>query len=168
MKFLIICSLSLIPWQVRDVPTSLGHLAINPSFSMDSADFGTFAQQMFDLGLVFDIKFTEDELQRLPSWSTFDKKITDGILSLPAGIELPPRPPKLSNSVNSTLWTFVNCPLQTVRGKYGRKVLNLVLPMATPTTKWTLDLLTEDFSVENPISRPDNTPMPQRLIVIGV
>ena len=34
--------------------------------------------------------------------------------------------------------------------------------------KWTLDHLMQEFSVPNPISGPDATPVPQRLIIISV
>ena len=93
---------------------------------MKSGNFGTFAQWMFDAGLVFDIKFEEDEVEKLPSWSLFDRKIMDGLSSLAARIQLPPRLPKFGESVNTTLWTFVSCPIQSIRGQFGRQSYHLV------------------------------------------
>ena len=50
--------------------------------------FGTFAQKMFNAGLVFNLEFTEDELDQ-PSWRLIDQKIMDGINALPGRPKLP-------------------------------------------------------------------------------
>jgi hypothetical protein len=123
---------------------------------------------MFDVGLVFNIRYTQDELEGRPSWTLFNKKITDGLASLPAEIQLPPRPASVSESVNTILWTFVEVMIQAVRNHPGRKKFHLVPPQSTPTRKWTLQMLTKEFSVENPISGLEDAPVPQRLIIIGV
>ena len=123
---------------------------------------------MFDIGLVFNIQFTEDELQQLPSWKLFDRKIMDGVSSLPAMIQLPPRPSNMSSSVNAILWTFVKLFTRTIRNQCGRQTYHLVPPSATPITKWSLNLLIEEFAVPNPISGPDDEAVPQNLIIIGL
>lgn len=137
-----------------------------PRFEIPNGKFGSFSQQMFDIGLVFDVSFTDDELLQ-PNWSLFDRKIEDGISSLQAEIQLPPRPDKLSLSANSTLWTFVKCLTKQARGNVERKYL---LDHADPlsSSQWTLDHLTKTLSVTNPISRPGSNAIPERLIIIGV
>jgi len=135
---------------------------------MEQEEFGTFAQRMFDLGLTFNIEFPKDEEGHLPSWSSFDRKIMEGVSSLPADIQLPARPTRSTHSVNSTLWIFVECLLKPVRGRPGHKACHFVPPGAIPTARWTPDVLMSDFSVPNPISGPDDAPVPQRLIIIGV
>jgi hypothetical protein len=158
----------LIPCQVSQLPSSLGCYGKSPEFSMDSGSFGAFAQRMFDLGLVFDVRFTKDEIEQLPSWRLFDRKIMDGVSSLPGKIELPPRPLTTSESVNGTLWAFVDCMAKTVRKQPGRQKYHLVPPKKpTPTARWTLDVLLKEFSVPNPISGLDDNPVPQSLIIIG-
>jgi hypothetical protein len=77
-------------FQVLRLPTCLEHLAEDPTFSLDPGNLGPFAQWMSDMGLVFDIQFTEDELEQLPDWNIFDGKFMDRISSLPAVFELPP------------------------------------------------------------------------------
>ena len=77
------------------------------SFDMDSGSFGIFAQRMFDVGLVFNVDFTDDELQQLPNWHLFNQKIMAGVSSLPANINLPPPAQELSELANHTLWAFV-------------------------------------------------------------
>ena len=64
---------------------------------------------MFDPGLVFDVRFGEQEPGQLPSWSLFNQKITDSVISLPERSKFPPWPSNINNSVNATLWTFVKC-----------------------------------------------------------
>ena len=135
---------------------------------MDSGSFGVFAQRMFDLGLVFDVRFTKDEIAQLPSWCMFDRKVMDGVSSLPGKIELPPRPSTTSESMNGTLWTFVTRVMKTVRKQPGRQKYHLVPPKDTPTARWTLDVLMGEFSVPNPISGLDDNPVPQNLIIIGL
>lgn len=123
---------------------------------------------MFDIGLVFNLSFTEAELLQPPSWVSFDQKIMDGVASLPARIRLPPRPSHASASANGTLWTFVKCFLRAVRGQHGRKKYHLTPPPTITAAQWTLDHLTKELSVPNPISGLDDASVPQNLIVIGV
>ena len=137
------------------------------SFDMDSGSFGIFAQRMFDVGLVFNIDFTDDELLQLPNWRLFNQKIMAGVSSLPANINLPPPARKLSESVNHTLWAFVKHLSRPVQNQPGTKKHHLVGGEPIPTAKWTLDHLMREFSIPNPISGPDAIPVPQRLIIIG-
>jgi hypothetical protein len=124
---------------------------------------------MFDMGLVFDIEFTEDELEQLPDWTLFNGKILDGISSLPAIFELPPRPANMQMSVNATTWTFVKCQLRSQRARSGsRQIYQLNPPTIIPTSAWSLENLIREFALPNPISQPSNAPVPQKLIVIGV
>lgn len=160
--------ISLIYIQICELPSSLEHLTENPAFNLDLGSFGSFTQRMFDIGLVFNIHFTEDELQQLPSWRLFDRKIMDGVSALPARIQLPSRPSYMPVSANATLWTFVKLFTKTLRNQYGRQMYHLVPPSAPPITKWTLNLLIEEFAVPNPISAPDDAPVPQNLIIIGL
>jgi hypothetical protein len=123
---------------------------------------------MFDIGLVFDIRFTEDELEQLPRWNLFDRKITDGISALSAMLKLPSRPSAMQDSANSTLWSFVQCDQQALRGQYGRWVYHLNLPGPITASEYTLEALIQRFGIPNPISSPDDTlAPPQQLIIIG-
>jgi hypothetical protein len=135
---------------------------------MDTGSFGTFAQRLSDVGLVFNITFAEDELQQQPSWSLFNRKIMAGVSSLPARIELPPRPPNMTGSVNSILWTPITRFKRGVRGQPGRHTFHLVPPPTIPTSDWTPGLIVDKFAVPNPISGPDDAPVPKHLIIIGV
>lgn len=150
-------------------PPSIEHLVGDPRFNVDMGSFGLFAQRMFDTGLVFNIEFTEDELRQLPRWSLFDHKIMDGVSALPAKLHLPSRPLNTSSSVNTTLWSFVKCHAQAQRGHPGRRLYHLN-PPAVPITPhtFTLETLIREFAMPNPISCPDDTPIPQHLIIIGV
>lgn len=150
-------------------PTSIEHLVGDPQFNMDVGSFGPFAQRMFDTGLVFNIEFTEDELGLLPRWNLFDRKIMDKISTLPAKLQLPSRPINVLSSVNTTLWSFVKCHSQAQRGHYGRRLYHLNPPLVpiTPHT-FTLETLIKELAMPNPISCPDDTPIPQHLIIIGV
>lgn len=154
--------------QISDLPECIEHLGAPPSFNIDCGSFGVFAQWMFDIGLVFDLRFTEDELLQPPSWVLFDQKIMDGVASLPARIRLPLRPSHVSASANGTLWTFVKCFTRAVRNQCGRKKYHLTPPPTITTTQWTLDHLTNELSVPNPISGPDDASVPQNLVIIGV
>lgn len=54
------------------VPPSVGHLmGENHIFKVPLGDFGGFAQQLSDTGLVFNIRFVGDEMHQL-SWSLFN------------------------------------------------------------------------------------------------
>jgi len=135
---------------------------------MDVASFGSFAQRMFDAGLVFNIRFTEDELGQLPRWSLFDRKIMDQVTSLPGELKLPPRPSNVSSSANTTLWTFIKCHLQTQRNNYGCKVIHLNPPSATITpSMYTLETLIRELAMPNPISCSDDVLVTDNLIIIG-
>ena len=50
---------------------------------MYAGNFRSFAQKMFNAGLVFNIQFMEEELEQLPHWSLFDCKIMNQITALP-------------------------------------------------------------------------------------
>jgi hypothetical protein len=139
---------------------------------MDMSSFALFAQRMFDIGLVFNIEFTEEELGQLnqqPRWSLFDRKIMDGISNLPAGLNLPPRPTNIPISANSTLWSFIKCHMQAQRSHPGRRMFHFN-PPTTPITSqmYTLEILIQELALANPISSPDNAAVPQKLIIIGV
>ena len=135
---------------------------------MAAGSFGPFAQRMFDAGLVFNIQFTDDELEQLPRWNLLDRKIMDQIATLSSRPELPPRPPNTPTSVNATLWTFIKCHTQNKRNNPGRPLIHLN-PPADPITPsmYTLDSLTNKLGMSNPISSPDDTPLAKKLIVIG-
>jgi hypothetical protein len=136
---------------------------------MDDGKFGEFAQWMSDAGLVFDIGFTEEEQseERL-SWTVFDEKIMQGLQSLPGGIQLPPRPARISFSINSTLWKLGKCSVRATRRHTGRKTLQVGSAADLYVGDWTIDNLLTEHAVANPISGPENTPVPRQLIVIGV
>jgi len=161
--------ISLIPFcKVSDHPQSIGHLVGDLQLNIDAADFGGFSQRMFDVGLVFNIQFTEEELAQLPRWSLFDHKIMDGISALPARLNLPSRPSNDPSSVNSTLWTLISCHSQAKRGHPGCRSLYLNRPTSHVTPgMFTLKGLIEVFGIPNPISCPDDTPTPKNLIMIG-
>jgi hypothetical protein len=127
---------------------------------------------MFDVGLVFNIMFTAEEVRKLPKWEIFDEKIMAGISALPAKIALPPRPQNKalnsSSSPNFTLWSWVACHTKGQRGHYGRRLFHLNPPAVIVTqATFTLVGLTRELAVSNPISYPDNTPGPQDLFIIG-
>lgn len=132
------------------------------------ANFGSFAQRMFDAGLVFNIQFTEAELGQLPRWDLFDHKIMDQITSLPGKLELPPRPSNVSRSANTTLWTFIKCHVRAQRNNFGCKLIHLNPPSATITPlMYTLETLIDELAMENPISCSDDVPVTKYLIIIG-
>ena len=136
---------------------------------MDMENFGLFAQRMFSAGLVFNIEFTDAELAKLPDWEMFNQKIMDGISTLPAAPELPPPPPNMPGlSVNTTLWSFVGCHCRPTRNHPGRRSLHLN-PPANPITQtmFTLEELSRTLGINNPISLPGDTPVPERLLVVG-
>jgi len=136
---------------------------------MDSGSFGSFAQRMFDAGLVFHIEFTEEELEILPCWTLFDKKIVDGISALPSELVLPPRPPNMPSSANSTLWTFVQCHSQLQRGHPGRRSLDIIPPKSSITPPmYTLKTVIRELATPNPICYTDSTSFPQDLVIIGM
>ena len=133
---------------------------------MDAGKFGQFAQLMSDVGLVFDIEFTEDELVH-PSWIVFDKKIEEGISILPGSLRLPPAHTKSSKSMNTTLWTLVNRTKRRER-KPARSYYSLTGSLPTTMDDWTLDNIIRKFAMPNPISSLDGTPVCDDLIVIGM
>lgn len=96
--------------QLEKHPERIDHLAGRSKFKMDQGNFGPFAQWMYNIGLVFNVRFTGREQADLLHWKLFDEKIVQGIDSLPGDIRLPPRPSRMSDSLNSTLWTIGICP----------------------------------------------------------
>ena len=133
-------------------------------FFMKKSSFGTFAQQMSDMGLTFNITFTEDELGGLPNWRLFDEKIMDGISHLSAQLELPSRPASMRvESANSTRWVFVHC--QETK-KCGICTYRFQLPAMTPTL-YTLEHLDQSITIDNPICSSDAAPTPRKLLVVG-
>ena len=129
---------------------------------------GLFAQRMSEAGFVFNIEFTEDELREHQRWSLFDNKIMDGISRLPVELELPPRPPGTPSSANTTLWSIMKCYSQPQRKNPGRRLI-FINPPPHPITPsmYTLELLIQNFAIDNPISSPDDVPLPHHLIIIG-
>jgi hypothetical protein len=121
---------------------------------------------MFRIGLVFSMKFTEAELGGPASWSLFDKKIMEGIRSLPGNLKLPHGCSTAQPSANDTLWTLVKCHEHAVRGQ-GRRAFQFNLPQPMPVTSYTLETIIDQFAVDNPISGPDDSPIPPNLLVIG-
>ena len=123
---------------------------------------------MFEAGLVFNIEFTDEELEQPPRWNLFDRKIMDQIATLPGRPELPPRPLNTPTSANATLWTFIECHTQNKRGHPGRRLIHLN-PPAHPITPamYTLRNITSTLGMPNPISPPDDASIAKMLIVIG-
>ncbi|KAF9785059.1 hypothetical protein BJ322DRAFT_1020665 [Thelephora terrestris] len=159
-------SVLFFPLNISQFPDSIKELQPGiPRFEISNGTFGPFAQRMFDIGLVFHLRFTDDELLQ-SNWSLFDRKITDGISSLPARIQLPPRPANQPPSANSTCWTFVKCGIKPARGRSDKRYI-LVHPEHISSSQWTLDYLRGSLAVTNPISGPDEDLIPDRLIVIG-
>lgn len=135
---------------------------------MDQGSFGAFAQWTYDIGLVFNVRFTKNEQADPLSWRLFDQKIMQGVDFLPGGIQLPPRPARIAASLNTTLWTFGKCSGRATKGQPGRRTLQFVPATSLYVGDWTLDNLLTEYAVSNPISGPDDNPVPRQLIVIGV
>ena len=122
---------------------------------------------MFNAGLVFNLEFAEDELDQ-PSWRLIDQKIMDGINALPSRLNLPLRPSNTPMSANDTLWTFVQCHKRAARRHCGRHLMYLVPPIQPITlSTYKLQTLIQQLAMLNPISCPDDTPIPEHLIIIG-
>jgi hypothetical protein len=132
---------------------------------MDPGNFGSFAQQMFNAGLVFNITFTGEEVQQIPRWNSFDEKIMAGISTLAPEIELPPRPPKVQPSANATLWIFLKFHPKMHRSSNNRS--HYLSPPPIAPQMYTPETLIDKIAEPNPISTPDNAPCPQHLIIIG-
>ena len=124
---------------------------------------------MFEAGLVFNIEFTDEELEQLPRWSLFDCKIMDQIATLPCRPDLPPRPLNTPTSANATLWTFIKCHSQNKRNHPGRQLIHFT-PPADPITPamYTLHNVTSTLGMLNPISPPDDAPLAKMLVIIGM
>ena len=146
----------------------IDHLAGWSKFEMDQGNFGPFAQWMYNIGLVFNVRFTGREQANLLHWKLFNEKIMQGIDSLPGDIRLPPRPSRMSDSLNTTLWTFGICPTRATKGQSGHRTLQLTTGASLYVGDWTVHNLLEKYSTENPICGPDSTLIPHQLIVIGV
>lgn len=122
---------------------------------------------MFNAGLVFNLEFAEDELDQ-PSWRLIDQKIMEGINTIPGGLNLPLRPSNTPMSANDTLWTFVQCHKRATRGHCGRRSMYLIPPTEPITlSMYKLETLIQQLAMPNPISCPDDTPIPEHLIIIG-
>lgn len=149
-------------------PECIEYLAGPCAFEMDSGNFGPFAQWMFDIGLVFDIKFDKEEQTEPLSWKSFDGKILQALDVLPGEIQLPPKPDKIRPSLNSTLWTFSKCVSQAKKRQPGHRTIRLVPATTLSVRDWSVDRLMTEYSVANPISGLDDAPVPRQLIIIGV
>jgi hypothetical protein len=99
-----------------------------PNFEIGSGMFGAFAQHMFEIGLVFNIQFTEEEILQLPRWNLFDRKITEEMSSLPSRIWLPTRTTNGPASANVTAWELACSIKKAVRGQPGRHK-NVIVPL---------------------------------------
>ena len=102
--------------QVRNHPDAVMELALSnlPKLSMDASFFGEFVQQMSELGLIFDITFTDEQLLKLPDWTLVDEKITLCLLCIYPTVHLPKPPSSTTGSVNGTVWSFVKVKSSTV------------------------------------------------------
>lgn len=139
----------------------------HPKLSMDISSFGEFSQRMSDFGLVFDICFTDEELQRLPDWKLIDGKIVAGISSIYPDISLPQTPPNIRGTMNGTPWLLVKLQKETIRKTGGRQRLFFNPPVKPPTAAtFSLSHLIDEFGVPNELSRVNSDPVPQSVIVI--
>ena len=87
----------------------------------------------------------------------------------PGRLELPPQPSNVPSLENTTLWTFIKYYTQTQCNNPGCWVFHLS-PPAVPITlsMYTLKTLIHELAMPNPISPPDNVPVTQHLIIIGM
>ena len=157
--------------QVRSHPNSvvvdLATTAEHPRLSMEASSFGEFAQRMSELGLIFDITFTDEELLKLPDWTIVDDKITIGLSCIYPRVFLPKAPSGTSESVNSTVWSFVKVKSRTLKNTGGRQQYSFIPPTKPPVPhEFSLDRLIKDFGLENPVSHTNNVLAPEKLIVI--
>lgn len=60
----------------------------------------------------------------------------------------------------------MKCGIKPARGRSDKRYI-LVHPEHISSSQWTLDYLRGSLAVTNPISGPDEDPIPDRLIVIG-
>ncbi|HEX3642143.1 MAG TPA: hypothetical protein VHV10_12705, partial [Ktedonobacteraceae bacterium] len=65
-------------------------------------------------------------------------------------------------------WKLGKCSVWATRHQAGRKTLQLSSAADLYVGDWTIDNLLREHAVANPISGPENTPVPCQLIVIGV
>jgi len=122
---------------------------------------------MSDLGLVFDIHFTDEELRKLPSWTLTNEKMVAGISSIEPQVSLPQAPPGIRGSMNGTTWLLVKLQKETIKKSGGRQQLFFNPPVTPPTTAtFGLSNLIDEFGVANPLSRLNGDAVPQSLIVI--
>ena len=150
-------------------PPEIEQILEDFDLSSNVGAFGEFAQYMFSAGLVFNIKFTGAELEQLklhPRWSLFDEKIIHGISTSRARPELPARPQNVPASANTTIWSFVKYHTKKERNRPCHTFY--LAPPAVPITPsmYTLDGLIKNLAIENPISCADDTPLPEKLIII--
>jgi hypothetical protein len=136
---------------------------------MSTGKFGGFAQHMSDIGLVFDMHFTEEELLQLQKWSVFDRKIMEGISSLPGGIQFPTRTDNGPVSANSMAWQWVNFIRKPIKGQTDRhKYILVPLQQQLSSNEWTLDHLIEGYTITNLINGLDGALVPEHLVVISL
>lgn len=122
---------------------------------------------MSDFGLVFDIRFTDEELQKLPSWTLIDEKMVAGMSSIDPKVSLPQAPPGIRGSINGTTWLLVKLQKETIKKSGGRQRLFFNPPVTPPTTAaFGLSDLIDEFGVANPLSRLNGDAVPQNLIII--
>ena len=136
---------------------------------MSTGKFGGFAQHMSDIGLVFDMHFTKEELLQLSKWSVFDRKIMEGISSLPGGIQFPTRTDNGPISADSTAWQLVNFIRKPIKGQTGHhKYILVPLQQQLSSNEWTLNHLIAGYTITNPISGLDGASVPEHLVVISL
>lgn len=164
--------LTLHASQMNDFPNrsiaQLGGRGASPKFSLEPISLGRFFEWTSKLGLIFDIKFTDEELQELPSWQLFNRKITAGISSLRPNVTLPTDSIGGEVTMHTTTWTFLE--LKTKNKQAKGRVQRLFVPPTEPLIRsdFCLDKLINVFGVINTIARPNDDHVPDNLIVIGV
>ena len=159
----------MIVTQVRNHPDAIMELALSnlPKLSMDASSFGEFVQQMSELGLIFDITFTDEQLLKLPDWTLVDEKITLGLSCIYPTVHLPKPPSCTTGSVNGTVWSFVKVSSTALKNTGGRRQYTFIPPARPPVPhEFSLDLLIKEFGLPNPVSRTNNVLPPENIIVI--
>lgn len=138
-----------------------------PKFFLEPVSLPRFFQWSENVGLTFDIKLTDEELQELPSWRLFDRKITAGISSLRPEVVLPVEDIGGEVNVNTTAWIFLQLKDKN-KPADGRVQRLFVPPTEVPTpSDFCLDKLVGTFSADNTISRYGGRHVPEKIIVIG-
>ena len=159
----------MIVSQVRGQTDAVIDLALStlPKLSMDACSFGEFTQQMSELGLIFDITFTNEQLLKLPDWMLVDEKITLSLSCIYPTVHLPKPPSSTTRLVNGTVWSFVEVRSATLKNTGGRGQYTFIPPTPPPVPhEFSLDLLIKRFGLLNPVSRTNNVLAPAKLIII--